>query len=197
MTYEIHYITIGGKERRIPKGTIAHLKKSLTEGCADVELKFPGQSNFTKYKNIKIENGILNIPAKLVFLSYSTKTNAEKKFVQKLSDLLWEDGIMSWWDKQNLLPGETWESRIHKAIESSDYFISILSQNALITVGYIHKELKKALEKQELYPESKKYIIPILFDDCTPPDSIKHLHWINQKEDPNWYKKVKESIMSE
>ena len=102
---------------------------------------------------------------------------------------------MSWWDKQNLLFGDKWESRIKSEIASSDYFIIILSKNALENKGYIHKELKIALEEKDLFPADKRFIIPILLDDCGIPEVLKDLHCLQVTSEPDWYSKLKESLL--
>lgn len=84
---ELRGVRIGNNNKNIPDKTTLEIKNSF--GSLDVKLKFPGQSHFTEFKGLKIQDGILNIPIKLAFLSYSSKTSREKQFVQNLSNDLW------------------------------------------------------------------------------------------------------------
>ncbi len=70
------------------------------------------------------------------------------------------------------MAGENWEQKIIKIIKNSDYFIALLSDKAISSEGFFHKELKKAIERLERFPESKIFIIPIRIDDCASDNEI-------------------------
>jgi hypothetical protein len=46
--------------------------------------------------------------------------------------------------------------------------------------GYVQKELKKALDLFEEYPESEIFIIPARLDDCSVSDiRLQEIHYID------------------
>ena len=98
-----------------------------------------------------------------VFISYAREdSNAAKRLYNDLRSA----GLNPWLDKESILPGQNWEIEIKKAIKNSRYFLSLNSSNSVQKIGFVQKELKNALERQEYFPESAVYLIPIRLDDC-------------------------------
>jgi hypothetical protein len=44
------------------------------------------------------------------------------------------------------------------------------------------KEIKLALEQRDLMPEGKRYIIPILIDECNVPSAFEKIQWLHMSE---------------
>jgi cold shock CspA family protein len=80
-------------------------------------------------------------------------------------------------DKTNLLPGQDWEKTIRAAIANSDYFLALLSSHSVSKRGFVQKELRRALEVAEEFPEDKIFVIPVRLDACEPSFAgIQKLH---------------------
>jgi hypothetical protein len=125
----------------------------------------------------------------LIFISYAHE-DLEK------ANMIYNDlknaGLTPWLDKEDLDPGENWELTIRKTIQSSRYFIAVLSQS-LQRKGVVHSELKKSLEILELFPESDIYIIPVRINNCEIPyEKLKSIHY--QDLFPEWNKGMRKII---
>jgi hypothetical protein len=86
-----------------------------------------------------------------------------------------------------ILPGDNWELKIKQAIEKADYFLPLLS------CQYNNKELHHAMHQQSSLPEDKRFIIPILLDDCDAPYNLKKFSPL-KITDENWAKKLLQSL---
>jgi len=102
-----------------------------------------------------------------VFISYS---KLDSDVAVKLCNDIKNIGIDVWIDSEQLLPGQNWKSEIRKAIKNSSYFIALFSSNSVSQRGYIHKEIKLALDILDELPQSNIFIIPIRIDSCRISD---------------------------
>lgn len=115
-----------------------------------------------------------------VFLCHSSKDKPEIRVLyKKLSD----NGTEPWLDEEDILPGQDWELEIPKAVRRSDVVLVCLSQQAVSSSGYIHKEIKYALDIADQQPEGTIFIIPLRLQDCEVPERLKRWHWVNYFDD--------------
>ena len=112
-----------------------------------------------------------------IFLSYAHEDiGMAKRIYQDLKRY----GLDVWFDNESLLPGQDWENEIEKAIETSKYFLVLLSSKGMSERGYVHKEIRLALNIFDKCPEDEIFMIPIRLDDCQPAHRrIKKINWIN------------------
>ena len=116
-----------------------------------------------------------------VFISYARE---DKKVAIKLYNDLKEAGLKPWLDQKKLLPGQNWKHQVESAIKSSDFFIALLSNNSVSKVGYVQKELKRALDILDNYPQGEGFVIPVRLDECKPTNEIlTNLHWADLFDD--------------
>ncbi|MEW8004772.1 MAG: toll/interleukin-1 receptor domain-containing protein [Candidatus Thiodiazotropha sp.] len=111
-----------------------------------------------------------------VFLAHSS---GDKSYVRSLNELLKLAGFEPWLDEDQLVAGQDWELEIEKAVERSDVVAIFLSERAVNTTGYLHKEIALALEAAQSRPEGALYRVPLLLDYTEPPRQLRHLHWID------------------
>ena len=112
-----------------------------------------------------------------VFISYSRK---DIQSAIKLYESLKENGISTWIDTENILPGQNWKFTIRKAIKSCDYFLALLSNSSISKRGYVQKELKIALEILDESPASDVFIIPVRLENCEPVDErLYDIQWVD------------------
>lgn len=120
-----------------------------------------------------------------IFLSYA---RADKEAVGELYRKLREAGFDPWMDVENILPGESWEVGIKKAIRSSDFFLACLSPRSVNRRGVLQKEIKRALDRLEEMIESDIYLIPARLEDSAIPDELSHLQCVDLFKPEAWDK---------
>ena len=122
-----------------------------------------------------------------VFLSYKRQ---DFTVVSNLRKDLSIQGFYAWQDTEEVIVGD-FEHRIKNEINNSDFFIACLSPNMINEEGFVQRELKWALKKQEEFPEGGGYIIPIRLVDCKIPDSMRAFQSVDLFEDGDFTKLVK------
>ena len=74
-----------------------------------------------------------------IFLSYAHEDiGMAKRIYQDLKRY----ELDVWFDNESLLPGQDWENEIEKAIETSKYFLVLLSSKGMSESGNFHKEVR-------------------------------------------------------
>ncbi len=106
---------------------------------------------------------------------YLCHADVDKPKVRQLYQQLENDGMQPWFDEEDLDIGGDREQIVAAAIKESHAIVVCLSKQALNTAGFIHRELKWALEKAELQPEGAVTIIPVRLDDCAIPHKLEGL----------------------
>jgi hypothetical protein len=65
-----------------------------------------------------------------------------------------------------------------KAIRGARYFVAPMSTNSSPKRGFVQKEIRKALEVLEEFPDNETYLIPVRLDNCEPPHPrLADLQW--------------------
>ena len=119
-----------------------------------------------------------------VFISYGRE---DITAARKLCADLKQSGLQPWLDEEQILPGQKWQPAIKRAIENSRYFIALLSSKSVTRRGFVHKELREALEFLDTFPESEIYLIPVRVDECQPAfERLRDLHMVDLF--PSWEK---------
>ena len=118
-----------------------------------------------------------------IFLCHSS---GDKPEVRNLYKRLSSDGFDPWLDEENILGGQKWEFEIAKAVKNSDVVIVCLSHKAINKAGYVHKEIKYALDKADEQPEETISLIPLKLEECNVPERLRHLHWIDFFEEKGY-----------
>ena len=118
-----------------------------------------------------------------IFLSYARE---DFERVAELYDRLFYAGFRPWIDKKDILPGEKWEQSIWKAFHNSDFILVCLSKNSVNKRGFLQKEIREALDKWREKLEDDIYLIPVRFDDCDVPASLREFEWVDLYEANGW-----------
>lgn len=112
-----------------------------------------------------------------VFLCHSKQ---DRELVHEVyRKLIAEDWIDPWLDEKKLLPGQPWEMEIEKQVRECDSVIVFLSENSITKDGYVHKELRIALDVAQEKPEETIFIIPLRLENCTVPSRLKGRQWVD------------------
>jgi formylglycine-generating enzyme required for sulfatase activity len=111
-----------------------------------------------------------------VFLCHSP---ADKPAVRELYQRLCADGVEAWLAEENLLPGQDWQREIPRAVRQSHAVIVCLSKGSINQAGYLHKEIKFALDVADEQPEDAIFLIPLKLEDCDLPDRLSRWQPVN------------------
>ena len=85
-----------------------------------------------------------------------------------------------WLNKEDLLPGQDWESTIGRVIKGCSHVLAIVSRHSVNKRGFIQKELRQALDVLQEFPPVQIFIIPCRLDDTRPShDRLAKLHWVD------------------
>jgi hypothetical protein len=117
-----------------------------------------------------------------VFLSYAREDSAA---AARLYSALCQAGLVVWFDKESLRPGERWQRAVEAAIRNSRYFVALMSSKAVAKRGFVQREIRRALEVLDEFPESETYLIPVRLEECHPSHPrLADLHWTDLF--PSW-----------
>jgi hypothetical protein len=123
------------------------------------------------------DNLVIQPPRTLrVFLCHSSD---DKQFVRELYSRLRAENVDPWLDEKKLIPGQDWQTEIQKAVRTSDIILVCLSKGAINRKGFIHKEIKYALDVADEQPEGTIFLIPLRLDECDMPERLRRWHWVN------------------
>lgn len=170
----------------IPVGLTIQLENIAKPGFVKITYQIPGNPKQYEIGELEIINGEISLPLKLAFISYAREDQAS---VQEIIRQLNDEGILTWFDEKELLPGDHWESKIETAIEKSEYVIVFFSSKTLERSGYKNKEIHYILDQAKYRTLGSRYIIPLLLDECRPPREFKELHWLEHGKD-GWLMKL-------
>ena len=102
-----------------------------------------------------------------LFISYSHSDGA---FARKLASDLRDHGHTVWIDEAKILVGDSFIDRITEAIETVEFFATILSV-ASIDSSWAKKELDLAMNRE--IGEKRVFVLPILLTDVEIPGFLK------------------------
>lgn len=120
-----------------------------------------------------------------VFLSYASEDLAAAAAVR---ESLAQAGMDVWFDKTELEPGDAFENKIRRNIESCSVFVPIISSHTLTSRRrYFRKEWRHAESVAEMAVSAERFIVPVAIDDTLPdaealPESLRTLHWARLPE---------------
>lgn len=119
--------------------------------------------------------------------------------VSNLYHRLKESGFQPWMDREDLLPGQSRQAEISKAIKESDVFIACLSQQSVQKQGCVQREFRMALNAMADRPPGKIFLIPVCLDACQIPElrqeeygiSLSDYQWVNLYESDGYERLVR------
>ncbi|MEM1009638.1 MAG: toll/interleukin-1 receptor domain-containing protein [Myxococcota bacterium] len=104
----------------------------------------------------------LHVVMSKVFISYVSQ---DSSFVDRLVNVLKNNGLEVWLDRSELLPGIKWKLAIAQAIQEGTFFLSVHSKaRAERDRSYVNEELAIAIEEIRKRPFNKPWLIPLKID---------------------------------
>ena len=110
-----------------------------------------------------------------IFISYA---RADQEFAALLSQRLSDSGRTNFFDTQDILPAEEWQSRIDSLINESSDFLFIISPNSAFSA-----ECRRELI---LASKLKKRVVPLLLsavDAASVPAEVSKINWVRFEGD--------------
>ncbi|KPA09029.1 Toll-Interleukin receptor domain protein [Candidatus Magnetomorum sp. HK-1] len=114
-----------------------------------------------------------------IFISYARN---DFEIAKKLYDDLKDYGFHPWLDKEELLVGQNWKLAVLEAIRKSEYFLALISSKSVNQKGYIHTEMKMALDILDELHSYNIFIIPVYLEPFNPPEHLQHIKGVNLYE---------------
>ena len=111
-----------------------------------------------------------------VVLCYSKEGQSS---VRELYCWLKAEGFSPWMDCEDLVGGQDWEFEIRNAIQGARAVIVCMTERLAGKRGFIQREIKFALDEATQQPEGAIFIVPVRIEDCSVPDRLATLHWID------------------
>jgi len=117
------------------------------------------------------------LAAMRAFISYARE---DRSWAERIARDLEANGVSTWIDTRDLLPGLRWRPAISKAIRESTHFLALVSSTSLSKRGFVQKEMRIALEILDEIPEGEIFLIPVRLDHCVPADDrLRDLQWVD------------------
>lgn len=110
-----------------------------------------------------------------IFISYGRE---DRDKVAPLYILLRLLGYEPWMDDFDLVAGQRWESAITSAIRRADLVLLALSSSSYRS-GFVHKEMRLALNLADRYRADESYLIPVKLDSSPYPDELHEYQYVD------------------
>ncbi|HMQ48087.1 MAG TPA: TIR domain-containing protein [Saprospiraceae bacterium] len=98
-----------------------------------------------------------------LFFSYSKEDRAFLEAFKKHASPLKRNQRIESWDDGDLFPGEEWNDKIKKELESADIILLFISANALDTDYIMDVEIERAMKR---YEAGTAKVVPIILSHC-------------------------------
>lgn len=115
-----------------------------------------------------------------VFLSYAREDGA---VVEGIAGALRSAGIEVWFDRNELLGGDSWDRKIRAQIKDCALFMPVISATTQRRAeGYFRLEWKLAVDRSHLIADDRAFLVPVIIDD-TPeaaarvPERFREVQW--------------------
>lgn len=83
-------------------------------GRVKIHFRIAGHEKIFEIWECIVKNSMIEIPVSVAFISYARE---DEKAVTEITPKLDDHAVVTWFDQQNLMPGDDWEMRIEQAIE--------------------------------------------------------------------------------
>lgn len=127
-----------------------------------------------------------------VFLCYSS---VDKQVVREIYRKLKAHGFSVWFDEEAIDAGQEWEYEIRKAVRRAVVIIVCLSKKSVTRAGFVHREIKLALDVAEEKPEGTVFIIPLRLEQCPVPERLRRWQWVDYF-DPKGFDRLLKSLQN-
>jgi hypothetical protein len=99
--------------------------------------------------------------------------------VRRTERRLKQDGVQTWLDDSNLLPGQDWDHEIRAAVRRAAAVVVFLSHDAVTKTGYLQKEIRVVLDVADEQPPGAIFVIPARLEECEVPERLRQWQWVD------------------
>jgi len=127
-----------------------------------------------------------------IFISHSS---ADSDFVDWLADGLTSFGLPIWYDKWEIMVGDSIVRKINEGLKTADYLAVVLSRASVMS-RWVQEELNAAT--MSMIESEGVYVLPLLIEDCEIPPLLRHLRYADFRLDrDDALREVLEAVMPE
>lgn len=122
----------------------------------------------------------MTVPTKAVFVSYASQ---DREAARRVAEGLRAEGIEVWFDENELVGGDSWDSKIRRQIGTCELFLPLISASTEARLeGYFRLEWKIAAQRTQTMAEEKAFLLPIVIDgtrdsSAKVPAEFKAVQW--------------------
>jgi hypothetical protein len=128
------------------------------------------------------DSGQSEVEPGAVFLSYAS---GDWPAVEKLKQALEESGVDVFFDRDQLQPGNAWESKLRRSIHQCSLFVPVISRQTLTPDRrFFRIEWKLALKEEEMasFSSEEAFLLPVVIDDTAInhpalPERFREIQW--------------------
>jgi hypothetical protein len=174
-------------DRVIPGNTEVVIKNLGRRDIVETWIRLPWQTAYTQVTAPIVGTEIV-LPITLALPIFA---EADRSSVKSLTSQLLAEGILVWYDENELLPGDQVEATIRQEILRSDCVIVFVSKALAADVRQRRTRLKTALAERNRHSLAKPVVIPVLLDASLDEfDELKGLYYVRMS-DADSYAKIK------
>lgn len=156
-------------------GLVVNIGHSLYDDSAYVRYSLRlGEQTFTEAQDFvaAIEERLHNhIDRPLLFVCHASE---DQVFAEKLVQALDRSAMYAWYDKREVLVGDSIVAKIQEALTDVRWVIALLSRNS-ITKPWVKRELDSTLMRQLAGKDVQ--VLPVLLDDCHVPPLLSDIKY--------------------
>ncbi len=167
-------------EPLVADGTVLHLKERVSEEIA--YLKYSVVLHDQLILDAELFLGALDrrihegLDRPLIFMCHASE---DKPFVDRLITELDRRALHAWYDKREILVGDSIVGRINDALASAGFLVVVLSSRSII-VPWVSRELNSTLMRQ--LGQKHIAVLPVLVEDCDLPPLIADLKYADFRQ---------------
>lgn len=114
----------------------------------------------------------------LLFICHASE---DKAFVDQLASYLDSRDISIWYDKREILVGQSIVARINQGLEAASHLVLVLSKSS-VSKPWVQKEFSAGLMKQ--LSDRSITVLPLLREACAVPALVADLKYADCRRDP-------------
>lgn len=127
-----------------------------------------------------------------IFLSYAKE---DGEVVKEFYDHLKTMGFDPWMDQEKLLPGQSWEREIDRALNEANVVILFMSPRSVKKRSFVTREANTVLSNLRYKKSDDIYVIPVLIERCDVPEEISARAQYIEISEPGAKTKIVASIV--
>jgi TolB-like protein len=110
------------------------------------------------------------VSSRAVFLSYASQ---DATAAQRIADAMRAAGIEVWFDRDELVGGDAWDTKIRRQIKECALFVAVISAHTQARrEGYFRLEWKLAALRTHTMADGTAFLLPVVSDDTREGDAL-------------------------